>query len=848
LGDSSSCCRSSYAAPGSMQKYSDLLLKLLWGAFCVISSCYALLASLPYTYYAFIKAAPYDWMPWFVNHHALLFWAAFAGLVIAYRKQSTSTPFLVCFALLGIVGVYLTVKPLLPALEDDAIAYWTAVIALWPAAAVGALDFGKQSHGSREDPQAVSHLSYATAALLAAGIAGVYAIASRLQIYVATRQAANLELKDVYLTLWSAFSHFVVFVMVFSLLNLIRLAASKTSHPRLWRWALCSFLLFTLLWILVARFLESAFSLRGWQVHVYSASLAAAVTFLGLSLLAPFLLAPAIRPASQNGRRRFLSALGSLVLILVVLLVHAFIGGADWNGFLLGTLALVFWMGFGLCIYRLHRRTALYKLPVVLLVAGAVLLCYAGLQASEILWAKPLGQTDDEVQRSFDLYATHDVSFNLAHNLLGNGRRDPCGEACRVMRAYTNVPNAKATFDLNLVDALVPTRGLRPNIFFIVVDSMRPDYLGIYNAKVRFTPNLDAFAKDSFVIHNAFSPYAGTSLSEPAIWSGALLLHAHYIQPFSRLNSLQKLLRTDGYQMFLSEDEVLAALVPAAPDIVRLDKEKHLWGELELGSTLSQLETALENRPPDAPPVFFYSQPKNVHQFATNKLPTPMQAGWHAIPGFDYRISFEVHQVDEFLGQFFSWLKEHGQYDNSIIIVTSDHGDATGEFGRTSHSLVIYPEIMRVPMIIHLPESLRKNLVYDDSRVSSLTDLTPSLYSLLGHRPILAQPLFGRPLFASTVEELHSYHRDDLFLASDVRAAYGVLADNGRYFYATYDAPPHSYLFDLSSDPNGERDVLTEPLKLRYDREIIDYLQALGNFYGYKPGLTSLSGKERPAD
>jgi hypothetical protein len=107
--------------------------------------------------------------------------------------------------------------------------------------------------------------------------------------------------------------------------------------------------------------------------------------------------------------------------------------------------------------------------------------------------------------------------------------------------------------------------------------------------------------------------------------------------------------------------------------------------------------------------------------------------------------------------------------------------------------------------------------------------------------------LFGRPLFAASMDELHFYKRPDLFLASDVRAAFGVLAGHGRYFYATYDAPPHSYLFDLSTDPNGEHNILTETLKRHYDQEVIDDMQSIGNFYGFKPGLTSLSGAERPS-
>jgi hypothetical protein len=135
---------------------------------------------------------------------------------------------------------------------------------------------------------------------------------------------------------------------------------------------------------------------------------------------------------------------------------------------------------------------------------------------------------------------------------------------------------------------------------------------------------------------------------------------------------------------------------------------------------------------------------------------------------------------------------------------------------------------------------VRGELVYDDQALATLTDITPSLYYLLGHRPIVANAMFGHPLFAETEDELHSYRRDDIFFASDVRAAYGILAGNGRYFYATYDSPAQSYLYDLASDPNGTQDILNPALKTRYDQRIIEHLQTVASFYGYKPKLGTL--------
>ena len=85
-----------------------------------------------------------------------------------------------------------------------------------------------------------------------------------------------------------------------------------------------------------------------------------------------------------------------------------------------------------------------------------------------------------------------------------------------------------------------------------------------------------------------------------------------------------------------------------------------------------------------------------------------------------------------------------------------------------------------------------------------------------------------------------SYPRQDLLLASDVRAVYGILTADGRYLYTTYDSPAQSYLFDLTTDPNAEHNILTPPLKQRYDEEIIEHLHLVGDFYGYKPGVGSL--------
>jgi hypothetical protein len=823
-----------------LRKWLEAILKILFGAYCVLTSVYYLLAFLPYTYYAMIKSPAYAWIPWFARHHALLFWLAWAAAAVAYRSRVKRAAYFVCFVALACVGIFLSARPFLVGLESNRFAYFGSVAALWAIILVIAHCEFHSSATTETAPLRESHLSYATGSLLAVGIALISVAGAQLRSYSDTR-SFSFHISDIYLTFWSVISHVLVAIILVSILNGVRIAASKSSHPRGVRWTLLELLIFGSLWVLSIRFLGNALSFEGWAAQLYAASFAAALTLLGFSVVRPFLVSDASELHAGSARRAIPLVIIATVFGIVAMALPALVGGGDWNGIIQGTFTLIFWGVLSFCIFRLWPARGSYSVKAVFVALLLSVLVYEALQTTNIYWAKPLGATDDDIERSIENYATRDASFNLASRLLGKGpRSEPCGELCRILREYTEIRGAQARFDLKLVDPLVATRGERPNIFLFVIDSMRPDYLGAYNSKATFTPNLDALARDSVVVRNTWTPYAGTSLSEPAIWAGALLLHAHFMQPFERVNSLERLAKTDGYQMMVSYDEILREILSPSDELIKLDTDKKLWNQLEVCSTVQQAESAIEHRSDSVRPLFFYAQPKNVHQFARNNMPQAKEAHWPAQPGFNYRISFELHQVDECMGGFVAWLKARGLYDNSIVIVTSDHGDATGELGRNSHSVVIYPEVMRVPLIVHLPKTMQNKFVHDDERISALIDITPSLYYLLGHRPIVSNPLFGHPLFMETQEELRSYHRDELFMASDVRAAYGLLTDNGRYMYATYDSPAQSYLYDLAQDPKGQHDILTNALKKHFDEQIISHLHEIADFYGYKPGIGSL--------
>jgi hypothetical protein len=823
-----------------VRSWTATFLKLIWGAYLVLTSIYCLLAFLPYTYFALIKAPAYAWMPWFAHHHGMLYWLVLLAAAAdgAGRKKRSDVLLL---GMLALGGIFITVHPFMPNLQNNWAAYRWSLVALLPLMMVAVSDLHQRWPAAEDEHNDISLLEYSSGIVVAIFVASLYVAGSAMRSHF-EKEAFHLGLGKLELTGWSLLSHVLVAIIVISILNLVRLATRHAHRPTSLRLALNGLAISLVIGTVLNHFLASALSFEGWAAYLYSALFAVTLTlFLGALVLSRGTTAYLSRmndgARSQSKSMALIVAAGSSGLAVAMPTV---IGGGDWNGVLQHSFTIFFWIVLSICAYSLRPRRQRYSVATMLAVLLLAGFSYKALQATAIFWARPLGSTDDDVARAMETYAAQDVSFQLAHHILGNAREAPCGDLCRILRQYTNIRDAQAKTEVNLVDQLVPTTAERPNIFILVIDSMRPDYLGAYNPKVDFTPNLDAFARESIPLRNVFTQYAGTTLSEPAIWSGVMLLHAHYMQPFSRVNGLEKLANTDGYQMVVSYDTVLSQILSPSDNLVKLDTDKPLWNRFEACSTLGQLSVALDARADKSRPVLFYAQPMNVHQFARNDMPGAADPDWHYRPGFNDRVAHEVHQVDGCLGRFFTYLKTRGLYDRSVIIVTSDHGDATGEFGRYSHSVSIFPEVMRVPLIVHLPAGMRSKLVYDDNGLSALTDITPSLYYLLGHKPIRSNPIFGHPLFAESKEELDRYRRTELFLASDERAVYGLLADNGRFLYTTYDSPAESFLFDLSRDPNAEHNLLTRRSQEEYAQQIIEHLHTVAEFYGYKPGVGSL--------
>ena len=87
----------------------------------------------------------------------------------------------------------------------------------------------------------------------------------------------------------------------------------------------------------------------------------------------------------------------------------------------------------------------------------------------------------------------------------------------------------------------------------------------------------------------------------------------------------------------------------------------------------------------------------------------------------------ELSWVDEELADLFAWLRTEDLYDETVIIVTSDHGEEFGEHGRQGHHQ-LYRECLHVPLLVRLPGGPR-GAIRDDP--AELLDVMPSLLATL---------------------------------------------------------------------------------------------------------------------
>ncbi len=209
----------------------------------------------------------------------------------------------------------------------------------------------------------------------------------------------------------------------------------------------------------------------------------------------------------------------------------------------------------------------------------------------------------------------------------------------------------------------------------------------------------------------------------------------------------------------------------------------------------------------DHPLVRAYHQARVCRSFARD------QVREHVIPAYMGLIK----QLDDNLGRLFGWMDQEGLSENTIIAITSDHGDYLGDHWMGDKDF--YHEVaVKVPLIIYDP---RKEADKTRGKVSDelveMIDLVPTFMSAVGCRP-KPHIVEGRdltPILHDThgfsrqyVISEHDYHWSEMAETLNVSQenAHTTMICDGRWKYIRCETF-QPVMFDLQSDPNELNDL-----------------------------------------
>ena len=185
--------------------------------------------------------------------------------------------------------------------------------------------------------------------------------------------------------------------------------------------------------------------------------------------------------------------------------------------------------------------------------------------------------------------------------------------------------------------------------------------------------------------------------------------------------------------------------------------------------------------------------------------------------GFYAQCTYIDHQMRLIIGT----LREEGLLDNTIILLTGDHGDMLGNHGQWGKT-IMFEWSNRIPMIlVPAADCGRAGCGVTDDRLAALCDVMPTL---LGMCDI---PVPGTVEGLSLVGE---EKRDYVYGEHNEGATASRMIRKGHHKFIYYPAGNHMQLFDLDADPNELHNIVDDPgvAEVRADLEQL----MVQNLYG----------------
>ena len=353
----------------------------------------------------------------------------------------------------------------------------------------------------------------------------------------------------------------------------------------------------------------------------------------------------------------------------------------------------------------------------------------------------------------------------------------------------------------------------KPTVILISIDTLRADYLKLYDPKGVATPNIEQVANDGAKFQNAISQVPYTLPSHCTMLTGVYPV-AHRVRDNVRdilpagIPTIAEVFKQNGYQtagfagsMVLSNQTGLGRGFDFYDDFFsRGDVHAEDLGGIErrAGEVVQSFEYWLNHRNSTAPFFAF------VH-FYDPHSPYDPPPGYASSQKQEDLYAGEIKYVDSVLGKLFTLLKDKNIWNDSVVMITSDHGEMLNEHGEIGHGFFLYEPALKVPLLVRAP-NVRKDQTVTD--LVEITDIPPTLLQLAGITPSsqiqgesLVPVLNGGHKKKTRAAFSESYFASLQFGISPLR-----MIQEGTLKYI--DAPQPE-LYDLSSDPNEKTNLVS---------------------------------------
>jgi len=441
------------------------------------------------------------------------------------------------------------------------------------------------------------------------------------------------------------------------------------------------------------------------------------------------------------------------------------------------------------------------------------------------------------------------VSFKTTGPLVWTDRRvelgpQAKGQACRV--------RFRSARDFMISTCMLVDRPPRtPNVIIALIDAVRADHLGCYGYARPTSPHIDALAGNAVRFENCIAQSSWTRPSVATLLTGCYpSTHA----AVDRDSVMQSNLPTLGGSLSAHTYETHAYIgnpmcLPIWGTANEFDRVLHIHrtDSQKVGDNViidKALAAVEECR---GIPFFLYLHLVGLHTPYTSREPYNTMFGCTGITGgeenmptqdlincYDAELAFSDVQI----GRLVDGLRALDLYDDTVLVVTADHGEQFYEHGAFGHGMSLHVEEVRIPMIIKLPNSAAAGTVCNN--VVEMIDLAPTLLELLG---IPAEPRFQGASFAGVFQG-RALDNPMAYASLQLEKKSAYMAQNSRTKFIKDLAEGRETWFNLERDPLEQQPMEAPAAAFPGGPELVDFANAIAALETHGLNVLITTGQE----